>query len=344
MVGIGWLGVNKFRTEAANTPEVTLTNYSDLLDAIPYLIIYAVVRWVFERTFENAVLRRVKAYDPINWEHKRHKALKEGFCIFWYSFTVFLGLKYFAGTNLLPSCCFGTFSCKEFLSFWPLVPATNEIRRYFMIQLAYHAYTSISYEIQNRRARLPEYNEMMLHHCLAVALIVLCYLSSLFTFGITILLTSDFSDIFLDLTKFIRDTSVLVKYKVADYSFAIMVLSWLYLRGFVISGCLLFGSFVNFYGLIMKDPSYFNPVALAFVYKFKFYYIVKLSLISILIVLNLYWTMVMLKITYNRVVYKDTNFTNHEHGEKTLKYGQGGQSPNRAKEQANEPKVNNNAK
>ena len=156
----------------------------------------------------------------------------------------------------------------------------------------------------------------MLHHALAVAMIFLCYLCSLFTFGITILITSDFSDMFLNLGKFIRDMNFKRHKSVSDLVFVCVMLTWGYLRGVVVCGCLMLGCFKVFYSLFTHDTTFFNPIVQSFVFDFKWYYMIKIALISTLVLLNLYWMYIIMQIAYNRVVRKDKNFTNTQHGEK----------------------------
>ena len=111
-VCLGWVGVNKFRQEASKIPQgITLTKYSDMLDLIPYLALYILLRQGFNFLFEESVFRRVKETDPINYSTKQHKVLKEAFCVFWYSFTSIYGFALFWGTDLLPKLCFGTLGC-----------------------------------------------------------------------------------------------------------------------------------------------------------------------------------------------------------------------------------------
>ena len=185
-----------------------------------------------------------------------------------------------------------------------------------MIELAFHIYTAISYEIQNRKVRLAEYNEIMLHHALAVVMIFLCYLCSLFTFGITILITSDFSDMFLNMAKFVRDVNFMRHTKLGDYLFVCVLATWGYLRGVVICGCLMLGCIKVLYSLMTHDMTNFNPIVASFIFDFKWYYVIKISLVTILVLLNLYWMYIIMQISYNRIIRKDKNFTNTTHGEK----------------------------
>lgn len=320
LVFLGWLATHTFRQTAAAFPDkITLSKYSDFLDVLWYITIYGAIRKTFYLVLEEKLHSILKRNDPLNFELKKGKIVKEGFCSIYYLFASVVGIKLFYGTNMLPWLCLGQHECIDLFGLWPLEPLTPDVRTYFMFQLAYHLYTVIEYQWQNRVNRVAEYNEMMLHHFLAVSLITVCYLASLYSLGITILLIADITDFFLSVAKFVRDTRIGHQYRAADLAFLLIVVSWSYLRGVVMSGCIISGCVMAGYRVAIGDLSWTNTVSRAFVVDHPVYCWLPFLLVSILCVLNFYWIFIIFHIAFRRLFKKDTNFTNTEHGEKLYK-------------------------
>lgn len=316
IVFLAWVGTTKYRARANEVGGIRLTSYWDLLDLLLYVPVYVGIRFLFESLFKDLIMKKLRQNDPDNFETKKNRIIKEAFNSFWYGFQAILGLFYFANTDKIPRLCFGTLECDEFFRDWPLQTADWRIRSYFMMQMAFHLYTVIDFEIKNRPKKTPEYNEMMLHHLLATFMIILCYLTGLFTYGITILIIADLTDMPLNFSKFCRDMKVFSGKWAIDVLFLVILFSWLYFRGFVITYCVMKGCFTVAYYIYTRKGDWFNPIARQFIHEFFYYYMAKIFMILILVVLNMYWCYLIVTLAVNRIFKKDTQFTNKQWGEK----------------------------
>lgn len=158
---------------------------------------------------------------------------------------------------------------------------------------------------------------MMLHHLLAVFMTFLSYLAMLFPFGITVFLTSDITDAFLNLTKVSRDLKFYKSF--SDYAFATVILSWGFFRGVVMCTCIISSCIIRLLEIAGLRSHEEWTVGHKISLELLPYYMIVIVLLLALAVLNLYWIYIIVTIAYNRVVKKDTNLTNVQHGEKSKK-------------------------
>lgn len=315
-------GVIKIRRLVFELPEtVDFSKMSDYVDSMVYAVLFALLRAAFDRVFQEQIYAEVKKNDPDNFDLKKKKVLKEGFCVLWYSSISIVGLAFFAGTPVLPTACHGSLPCTDILRDWLLTPVSWRIRSYFMMQFGFHFYTMVAYVIKNREERVPEYYEMLYHHILAVILIFMSYGVSFFTHGITVLLISDLTDSFVSLTKFTRDMKIGAKFQVPTLAFFALVITWAYYRLYAFSFCMIRGLIIICENSLGRNSTAFNPLAGKVIVEVAPYMVVKTVLISLLVVLNTYWYIMILKIAVNRIFKGDSNFTNKAHGEKAREVG-----------------------
>lgn len=312
-------GIYLGRLWTKDEPGIKHPDPLDFLDSIGYALLYTVIRYLFEEAFRDVVFGKVKANDPINFELKKVKCLKEAFCSVWYSSMTILGLSFFANTDSLPTSCFGSENCEDMARNFFIRETHWTVRMYFMIQFAYHCHTLVYYEIANRRKRLPEYNEMMLHHILAVGLIVLCYTSGFFNYGITFLMIADGTDFFLNLAKVCRDLKLFQPYdaKIVDCVFLMMIASWAWFRAYVLPWCVLRSCYIALFKVLQGEEKQFfhHPAISKFISTLVVAYAMKVLLLSILGVLNFYWVFIMLKMAYGRVFLQRKSYPNTTHGD-----------------------------
>lgn len=308
-------GVYISRSLVKNQPGAFLPNELDFLDSIGYGLVLTAIRYVFDELFREKVYHRVKLHDPINFETKKVKSLKEAFCTLWYAVMTIVGLYFFMNTEYLPESCFGSATCDSM----PHKLLKNEVnwkvRMYFMIQFAYHSHTLIYYELSNRQKKLAEYNEMMLHHLLAVGLTICSYTLGAFNYGISFLLVSDLSDFWLNAGKVIRDLfngSLLT-----DLFFLPILASWGYFRGYFIPWCVLGSCYKALWIYSTKNIVVFELPALVENSNLlaPFYFMIVI-LLSILGLLNLYWVSIIIKMAFARIFLKRKSYANVNHGDK----------------------------
>lgn len=309
-------GVYLSRSVVKNKPGAILPNELDFLDSIGYALVLTAVRYVFDELFREEVYHRVKLHDPINFETKKVKSLKEAFCTVWYAVMTIVGFCFFANTEYLPDSCFGSATCDSM----PQKLLTSEVhwkvRMYFMIQFAYHSHTLVYYEVANREKKLAEYNEMMLHHILAVGLTICCYTSGYFNYGISFLLVSDLSDFWLNAGKANRDLFFNGPW-LTDLFFVPVLASWGYFRGYFIPWCVLGSCYKALWNYSMKNVEVWEHAALrdnaSIIVPF---YTVKVILLSVLGLLNLYWVSIIIKMAFARIFLKRKSYANVTHGDK----------------------------
>lgn len=319
-IGIVSTGVGLYfaRYLLRNEPGIVLPNELDFLDSIGYALLYTVIRYVFDELCRDFVYRRVKITDPINFEMKKDKTLKEAFCSIWYLAMTILGLCFFANTDSLPTPCFGSGNCEDMASRAFVRENHWTVRMYFMIQFAYHCHTLVYYELANRKKKLLEYNEMMLHHILAVGLIILCYTSGFFNYGISFLMIADGTDFFLNIAKAERDLVIfqIGNFRIIDILFAGLALSWTWFRAVVLPGCVLRSCYIALWKIIKGEMGYFeHPAVRHYLPRFVAFYALKVLLLSILGILNFYWVFIILKIAFGRVFLKRKSYANTTHGD-----------------------------
>lgn len=342
-VTVSWIGATRFRSKMAEFKEVEVSSYWDLKYLLLYFPLYAVIRISFSKIFENTILKNLMINDPENYETKKVRIVKEAFGSFWYALQALIGYFMFADTNLLPKLCFGTLECGNFFRDWPLTMPDWKIRAFFMLQMAFHIYTVIEFEIKNRSKKVPEYNEMRLHHILATIMIFLCYISNTFPFGVTILFVADFTDLPLNFTKFSRDMKFLPKTKFVDILFVWTISSWIYFRGVVMGACVMKGCFTAIYHIAINDTEWFNPVGRATIFSLLPHFIAKTGMEMILVALNMYWIYLLVMVAYNRVVNKDSNFTNKNWGEKSKSTLDGAKNQIQLRSSASQSQENGNS-
>lgn len=311
-------GIYCGRLMTKGEPDIHHPDPLDFSHSIGYAVLYTVIRYLFEEMFRDIVFSKIKANDPVNFELKKIKCLKEVFCSFWYSSMTILGFFLFANTDSLPKSCFGSQNCEDMGRDLFNRETLWTVRMYFMIQFAYHCHTLVYYELANRRKRLPEYNEMMLHHILAVGLIILCYTSGYFNYGISFLMIADGTDFFLNLAKVLRDLKLFGDKDAAiiDSVFFVMIASWTWFRAYVLPWCVLRSCYIALFKIIQGDHHFFSHPAVAkHIGTLVVAYGMKVLLLSILGFLNFYWVFIMLKMAYGRVFLKRKSYPNTTHGD-----------------------------
>ena len=150
-------------------------------------------------------------------------------------------------------------------------------------------------------------------------MISLSYLCAFYPFGMTVLLVSDISDCLLDCGKFVRDCGI-KKFHLLEVIFVTLVFVWNYTRILVLNFCVLKACVKASYMIFTGRLDYFPwPVSHVLSLKYGYYYQVKVFLIFLLCLLNVWWSYLLVRIAYNKILRKDVSYAIHAHGEKGKK-------------------------
>lgn len=314
----GFVGAEDWRRRASSPEfDIQLSSWWNFLDCIPYLLVYTLFRQLYNSLFKESIYSLLYKNDQANFELKQHKVVKEGWSVIFYTFSSVTAYILFADSNLLSTYLLGTSNCEQMVTSWTEISVTPQLRFFFMLALSHHMYSLLSFLKRSWNVHVPEFNETFLHHVITVAMIMLCYLCGFFPFGLTVLICSDVSDIVLAFCKFTRDMGIGRRFQLSDFAFGFLVVVWIYLRVFVMTCCVLFGCGKASYMMASNKLDFFNHTSRQFFReKYIYYYQVKVFLILLLCLLNLYWSFLILKIAYNRVINKDIKFAITSHGEK----------------------------
>jgi len=122
----------------------------------------------------------------------------------YYTISTIMGFVLFHDTYFFPKFLGGNGdSTTIFHKDFPNIPETSNLVMYYMIQFGIHIYTLIDHVLL--RQSDTKFYEYLLHHGMAVLLILFSYLSNALTIGTLVLITHDPCDVFLDLARFFND-------------------------------------------------------------------------------------------------------------------------------------------
>ena len=110
---------------------------------------------------------------------------------------------------------------------WP-EDSRFKLELYFMIQLGIHFFSLFEMIVIKRKTELKFY-EYVLHHSVAVSLILFSSMSNMITSGALTLIVHDASDILMALTRFYIETARASKL-VSNILYMAMTLIWIWMR------------------------------------------------------------------------------------------------------------------
>lgn len=130
----------------------------------------------------------------------------------------------------------GGCECREIMSKWPYYQISDDLKQYYMIQLAHHFYSLVELGTGiGTRADIPE---MALHHIATVSAMMFSYFTNQIACGITVLAAHNIGDIWINFAKFSRDLQ-LVPGMISNVIYLVLVFTWSVPRVFMISLCVL---------------------------------------------------------------------------------------------------------
>ncbi len=181
----------------------------------------------------------------------------------------------------------GRLDITKSLSSWPY-EVSYPIRLYYMLTLGHHIERLIHELVYNRKTT--SFNTMTFHHVVTIMLIFLSFYCRHLMFGIPVLLTHDFNDIFLESSRFFRES----KYPhMTSVLFLIMMTSWFYTRIWIYSKYVLYGLVYNVFNLT------------EFTRQFLFMQVFYIPALIGLFVLNCFWFFQISRVFVWRFVKKD---------------------------------------
>ena len=188
------------------------------------------------------------------------------------------------GSKFSPVSYGGSLNTTNNIIPWPY-DVSYGIRIFYMLTLGHHIERAL-HELVHQFGSKTFY-VMMLHHVLTIKLIFLSFFMRHLTFGIPVLLTHDVNDIFLNASRFLRETS----YKqLTSFVFFWLMVSWLYTRIYTFLVEVIFGVIYQ----TMYDTGFMN--------RFLFSNIFYLPALIALYILNVYWGFQILKIAFLRLI------------------------------------------
>ena len=107
---------------------------------------------------------------------------------------------------------------------YPINPVSEELRVYFLATLGYHLQSTIKHCLKERRN---DFIEMLLHHCLTIALYTGSYMVNFLPIGLIIVFCLDIADFWTHISKGFVD---LIFKKTLHVIGVFLWCSWVYTR------------------------------------------------------------------------------------------------------------------
>lgn len=184
------------------------------------------------------------------------------------------------GSKFSPVSYGGSLNTTDKIIPWPY-DVSYPIRIFYMLTLGHHFERTL-HELTHQFGSKTFY-VMMLHHLLTIKLIFLSFFMRHLTFGIPVLLTHDVNDIFLNASRFLRETFFK---KTTSIVFSLLMVSWLYTRVYTFLVEVIFGAIYQ----MLFDKGFLN--------RFLFSNIFFVPALIALYVLNVYWGFQIVKIAF----------------------------------------------
>lgn len=191
-----------------------------------------------------------------------------------------------------PSIVGGCGECAKIYKDYPDWPAEKrtELEIYFLFQLGVHAFSVFEMTIIKRKTER-KYHEYLLHHFIAVSLILFSMMSNQIVAGAMILIVHDMSDIIMSGAR--AQIETIYENKVTSgILYFLLLFVWVFCRIFVFPFCLLANVWVNV-------PL---PTDMWYIINFEYKYL--LAMACVLYVMHLYWTFYLMKVGVNSLIRK----------------------------------------
>lgn len=203
-------------------------------------------------------------------------------------YTLSFGLLYYLtyGSRYCPVSMGGTLDTKQGIAIWPY-EVDRSVRIFYMLTLGHHIERAI-YEL-TVQFHSKTFYIMVFHHFLTIGLIFLSFFMRHLVYGIPILLTHDFNDIFLCSSRFFRETRYPT---LASFLFVLLMISWIYTRIYTYMAEVLYGIYCNLF-----EDNYFLK-------EFYFTHLFFPPALVLLLIINIYWGFQIIRVAVTRFVKK----------------------------------------
>lgn len=183
----------------------------------------------------------------------------------------------------------GRLDITKSLQIWPY-EVSWPVRLYYMLTLGHHIERQIHELVHNRRSS--SFFTMTFHHVVTIMLIFLSFYCRHLMFGIPVILTHDFNDIFLNAARFLRES---LFPGAASFFFLVMLISWIYTRLWIYCRHVIWGLVYNALNLT------------EFTRRYLFMQVFFIPALIGLLLLNLFWAFQIVRVFVWRFVKKDKN-------------------------------------
>jgi hypothetical protein len=240
-----------------------------------------IVRW-FEPLIKKDSFRAAESY-----EERLARLGNYIYGVIYYTISTVALMSMTFGSEFSPVSFGGSLNTTDKIIPWPY-DVSYGIRIFYMLTMGHHLERTL-HELMHQYGS-KTFFVMMLHHILTLMLIFLSFFMRQLVFGIPVLLTHDVNDIFLNASRFLRETN----YKgLTNVCFITLLISWIYTRIYTFPVEVIYGAIYQ----AMYD--------VVFIQRFLFSYIFFLPALIALYILNVYWGFQMLKIAILRIAGKE---------------------------------------
>lgn len=269
--------------------------WSDLYEAGFYFVMIAAVRFLATLIAKPILYQRLQDVDPATFDVRKQKIVRQFLNFLWYIFIVVYGNIALAGHPYVPTWLNGSGTCRGLLHEYGTKKGDSIINKYYMIESAQHFYTLIEHLFFLPRQK--DFSEMALHHLCAMAAILFSYFTNQVAFGAAILLIHDYADIFIYLTKLMRDLQIGKSWMI-DVSYLMVFLSFIFPRIILVSSCVLpAGIYYRHFDHTFVDPAKQELMDSMFLVD-----TLQIVQVMIIMLLNFFWTGIIVQTGYNKYV------------------------------------------
>lgn len=255
-------------------------------------VAFHVVWFTFAREFIMQVLLKPLArYFGFNSKHKINRFIEQSYSILYYGISGPVGIYIMYRADYANLWFFRT---TGFYENFPHRELDAWFKSFYLLQAAFWAQQALVL-ILALEARRKDFKELVFHHVVTLALIILSYRFHFTYMGLVVYITMDVSDFFLATSKVMNylDSSLTPPF------FFTFVLVWIYLRHYV--------NLVILWSVLTEFRSV-GPFTLNWVtqqYKCWISQYITFALLMALQLVNLYWFVLIVRIAYRYVVHNE---------------------------------------
>lgn len=282
--------------EEADKVGVPYNSFSDVYYVVQWTALIAIVRAALNWLIRPLLVKRVQQVDPLNFDLKKKKIAKEFTSSLWYIFATVYGHIALYDHPYLPTWLLGSGTCEGLILDYGMRVGDAAIKKYFLMQAGHHLYSLVEHILYGLRQ--PDASETTLHHFCTMSSIMFSYFTNQLAFGATILMIHDYGDILLNLGKFLRDIDLkpIGLGWMVDACYVALVFAWIGPRVGLVSTCVLpAGIYYRHFNHRLENPAYSSLQQ-----KMAPVDALQIFMVSIIMLLNVYWSVLILKIGYTK--------------------------------------------